>query len=296
MTQEASKPRKGTYIESLRDLFDEHFNGKLLGFSLYWAWLLSSAILFDLGTISGGLLNGLPLSVGTYIARGLGLVVVVFLARRRTMKQIVKLAEKVGALAGPASFALLMIAMVSSEPLKLGLLLGSWALMGIADGLLVVAWLCIYRSTSLHSAIFAFFGSMILAVGLMVLVGYVTAPVNGILVLLMPLGCALGLRQVDGLLAGSSVAETPSGEGTVLGSSKLTESSTLAKSSESSDSRTAFVASGTPKSLRRLYGAIVVFGVVFGVCKLSFSITTTRPFPLHCGVLASVLARCWLCF
>lgn len=280
MTLEKSTPFWGTYRDGIRDFFSEQHNARLLGFSLYWAWLLSSAILFSEGTFVGGLMAGLPLSVGMYLARGLALIVVVVLSRKRSAKQIIYLAEKVGASAGPIGFAFLLIASGVDGPIKLVCMLASWVLMGIADGLLVVAWLCVYRSTDLHSAIYAFFCSMLLAVGLMVLVGYVAMPLDTILVLLMPVGCAWGLHRVKDL-----PKEMPDGKDECVQEDLLTASA----SSVSTPS-----ASSAPKSLKGLYGAIAVSGIVFGgmqVIIYNYN-NTAIPFTLRClGIcFGSVLA------
>lgn len=258
-----------SYLQAMREFFDGHFNAKLLVFSLYWAWMLSTIILFDDGAFPSGVLEGLPLSVGMHLARGLALIAVVVLSRKRTMTQIITIAEKVGAIAGPIGFALLLLAGGAAESTKVLLILGSWAVMGIADGLLVVAWLCVYRCVNLRSAIFAFFCSMLLAVGLMVFVGYVATPMNAIIVLLMPLGCAWGLHCVKGLV--TDVQGDQSGHG---------------------DESLSVVP--TPKNLKGLYLAIAVFGMVFGGMQalINNDVNTAIPFTLRClGIcFGSVLA------
>ncbi len=262
----ASRVQRG--MIGLREEFKLSRPALIFGFSLYWAWILAVPILYCTQPIAAGPLSGLPLSVAGYVARGCALVLVIALFRAKAPLALCRAASCAGPAAGAAGFLLMIGALGAEGPAGSALTAFAWALMGIADGLLVVGWLSVYRTLNLRSAVFSLFASMITAVAAMVVLGHIAGPLDVALAALAPVGC--------GLLLGRELKDAAVTE--ALGSVRSVEQSS----------------SAAPRGLIGIYGAIVVFGMVFGgmqAIMLNFH-HSPIPFTLRClGIcIGSVLA------
>lgn len=185
--------------QRIRRAFQDRPPLGLLGFSFYWAWVLSLIIIRNQPFPADLPLAGMQMSAMLLLSRGVTLALIVAFLRLMPACRLIALAIPIALIVGPASTALLDVASTGSG---LAAILASWALAGIADGFLLMGWLDLYRYVGIRNAAIAICLSSLLAVPLIIVARALTGPVATGFGAFLPLAGGLALREaVRGLSA-----------------------------------------------------------------------------------------------
>lgn len=212
----------------------------LLGFSFYWAWVLSLLILDRSAPSSLQVLGSLPVSVSEYAIRGMTLAAIFLFARGKSPRWTVAAATRAAPWTGLLGVALLGLGSVLPGEAASLASAAAWLPIGIADGLLLVGWLNLYCIAGMRRAVAALCLSALIAVALLLLVSFLYQPAALAVIALLPLACGLSLKGAQARCSSTEKAA-------------LDDVVPLPKQ--------------RPASLVRITAAIAFFGVAFGAMQ-----------------------------
>lgn len=197
MALRAALPRPLTHASELvRQEVHEFARDKpslcLFGLSLYWAWIWSLLIANGNTLPDEILVAGIPASTMEYVARAAALVAVIVFMRLLPVRALTRFIVPAASVLGPLGVILLASGAPSAS--SVALVMVGWALVGVADGLLLIGWLDLYRFIGMRRSVIVICLSTIASVPLLVMVGALTGPVAVAVRVLLPLACALSLR------------------------------------------------------------------------------------------------------
>lgn len=234
----------------------------LLGLSFYWAWILSLLIL-DRSTLPTlHILGSLPVSVSEYAIRGMTLAAIFFLARNKSPRRTIVTAAQVAPWTGLAGVAMLGLGSMLPNEAAPFVTAAAWVPIGIADGLLLIGWLNLYRIVGMRRAVAALCLSALIAVALLLLVSFLYAPAALAVIALLPLACGFSLK-------GAQIRCSPAEK------DALDEIVPLPKR--------------RPASLNRITVAIVLFAVAFGAMQAITFGSRQATAPIWCSAVGLVL-------
>lgn len=236
----------------------------LLGFSLYWAWLLAQLASVGAPAVTNVLFAEMPLSMMEFLARGAALCVIMFFARDKSARTVIGWAVPIASLAGVLSVAILNLAPMCIDGLLLTtLLVLAWVVMGAGDAFLLMGWLEMYRYVNMRNAVIGICLSSGIAAPILAIACALGEPVASAFSAALPVFSALCLRV--------SVQGAP---GTV--SAGLDRTGGLPPLGE--ESRASYI---------RLIIAIIAFGLVLGALQ-AFSVRSDElPIPFAVRAIAT---------
>lgn len=184
-----------SFVQDLRpDGNEASFRGipvRLFGFALYWSWVWT-LLISDMSERGGAMGQLLPSSTEEYLARSVTLLVVAIAARTMAAGRFVRGAARLATVLGPVGVAAL--AAVNALGVVAGpLSFAAWAPVGMADALLLVGWLDVYRYLGLRRAVVTVCLSSVASLPILLLVNLLQGALAWVGIALLPLGCGLAL-------------------------------------------------------------------------------------------------------
>ncbi len=183
---------------------------RLFGFALYWSWVWT-LLISDMSARGGAMGQLLPSSTEEYLVRSVVLLAVAIAARSMAAGRFVRGAARLATALGPLGVAAL--AGVNALGVAAGpLVFAAWVPVGVADALLLVGWLDIYRYLGLRRvAALAGVNALGVAAGPLVFAAWVPVGVADALLLVgwLDIYRYLGLRRAVVTVCLSSVVSLP---------------------------------------------------------------------------------------
>ena len=164
---------------------------RLFGFALYWSWIWT-LLISDMSERGGAMGQLLPSSTEEYLVRAITLVVIALVAHRMAAGRFVRGAARLATVIGPLGVAALAGASalgVTTGPLAFM----AWVPVGVADALLLIGWLDVYRYLGLRRAVVTVCISSVVSLPILLVVNLLQGPLAFGAVALLPILCGLAL-------------------------------------------------------------------------------------------------------
>ena len=168
---------------------------RLLGFSLYWAWIWV-LLISDMSGMNGIAGSAFSPSTSEYVVRAVALTAIVLFARRMAPSRFMSGAVRASVVLGPIGVVLLAWGEASGTATSM-LGLAAWIPIGVADALLLVGWLDLYRYLGLRRSIIAICLASIASVPILLVTSALHGPVSIAVVATLPALCGLSLHAAQ---------------------------------------------------------------------------------------------------